>query len=541
MRPPYFVIRVSRGFFRHPKKGICHQNGNRYFLKPKMRYNSTSVNERQSQGGDMAVSKRANTAILIACCIAFGLYWGTSYVGFSNALLDLRLTAFVEVLARGISCILFALVLNKMKRVPLPLFIAMLVLQVFAITVKTTGIVSQGVMLPLAASISYSLYSGFLIVCSAYCLYSFSSHKSIYCIVPIGFIISYAYGMLIVAADAQPAVNALTGIAVPLIIYFPMRQKGFLSRMTPSTHVGADNFIARSKAWFRQHSESSPSFFFLGAIALFLILIGVWFRIGANIEGSLWLLSPQIGSWCIFALAVFLAVMAVTDGKVSIRSFSIGTLAAFLGVLILTAFFWNEATDLIRSFSSIWLVTFQSMLYVSCRSFGKTNVDRAIGLGAYQGIALVMLAIGNVIGLFFFENLALDKFSFMAFSFVFMLIFVVATVAEFYPLLKRTERAEKAAANDSTGTVGSVSENQTDRALASLCEKYGVTAREQDIIGRYSRGRSIASIADDLFLSKDTVKTHVKRTYAKLDVHNKRELQDAIGTEEKRLSTANRK
>ena len=126
-----------------------------------MRYNSTSVNERQSQGGNMAVSKRANTAILIACCIAFGLYWGTSYVGFSNALLDLRLTAFVEVLARGISCILFALVLNKMKRVPLPLFIAMLVLQVFAITVKTTGIVSQGVMLPLAASISYSLYSGF--------------------------------------------------------------------------------------------------------------------------------------------------------------------------------------------------------------------------------------------------------------------------------------------------------------------------------------------------------------------------------------------
>lgn len=483
----------------------------------------------------MAVSKRASTAALIACCIAFGLYWGTSYIGFSNALLDLRLTAFVEVLTRGIFCILFALVLNKTKKIPLPLFVAMLVLQIFAITVKTTGIVSQGVMLSLAASISYSLYSGFLIVCSAYCLYSFSSHKSIYRIVPIGFIISYAYGMLVVATDTQPIVNAFAGIAVPLIIYLPMRQKGFLSRMTPSTHVGAGGFIARSKTWVRQYTENSPSFFFLGAIALFLILIGVWFRIGANIEGSLWLLTPQIGSWCIFALAVFLVVMAVTDGKVSIRSFSIGTLAAFLGVLILTAFFWSEATDLIRSFSSIWLAAFQSMLYVSCRSFGKTNVDHTIGLGVCQGVALVMLAIGNVIGLFFFENLSLDKFSFMAFSFVFMLIFVVATVAEFYPLLKRTERAEKAAADNSNGAPGSASENQTDKALASLCEKYGVTAREQDIIGRYSRGRSIASIADDLFLSKDTVKTHVKRTYAKLDVHNKRELQDTIEAEKNQL------
>lgn len=483
----------------------------------------------------MAVSKRANTAALVACCIAFGLYWGTSYVGFSNALLDLRLTAFVEVLSRGISCILFALLLNKLKRVPLPLFVAMLVLQIFAIMVKTTGIVSQSVMLSLAASVSYSLYSGFLIVCSAYCLYSFSSHKSLYCIVPIGFIISYAYGMLAVGVDARPIANALAGIAVPLILFLPMRQKGFLSHTTSSTNNGADNLIARSKTWVQQYSESSPSFYFLGAIALFLILIGVWFRIGANIEGSLWLLNPQIGSWCIFALAVFLAVMAVTDGKISIRSFSIGTLAAFLGVLILTAFFWNEATYLIRSFSSIWLVTFQSMLYVSCRSFGKTNVDHAIGLGAYQGIALVMLAVGNVIGLFFFENLSLDKFSFMAFSFVFMLIFVIATVAEFYPLLKRTERAEKAAADGSGRLIERVSENQTDRALASLCEKYGVTAREKDIIGRYSRGRSIASIADDLFLSKDTVKTHVKRTYAKLDVHNKRELQDAIEAEEEQL------
>lgn len=478
----------------------------------------------------MAFLKNTNTAVLAACCLAFGLYWGTSYVGFSNALLDLQLTAFVEVFTRGASCILFALVLNKVRRIPVSLFGAMLVLQIFVVIAKTTGAYSSSVLFALAVSVSYSLYSGFLIVCTAYCLYAFSSYKSLYCIVPVGFIVSYAYGMLAVSSSLQPIVNAVAGIAVPLILYMPMRQKKFLSATMPTAQIGADAFPAEMKSWLRGRSDDSPSVYFLGAMALFLILIGVWFRIGANLEGSLWLLKPQVGGWCIFALSVLLVVMAATNGRVSIRTFSVGTLGAFLGVLALTAFFWNEATDFIKGFSSIWLVTFQSMLYISCRSFGKTNVDHAIGLGVLQGIALVMLAIGNVVELFFFENLPFDKFSFLAFSFVFMFAFAVATIAEFYPFLKKAEHLSKTAAHEPSGS-STPAEGDAEAALASLCNRFGVTAREQDIIGRYSRGRSIASIADDLVLSKDTVKTHVKRAYAKLDVHSRRELQDAIEAE----------
>lgn len=502
----------------------------------KMRYNSGSVEGRLSQGRAMTFSKSGNTTSLVACCIAFGLYWGSSYVGFSDALLDLRLTAFVEVFTRGASCILFALVLNKMRRIPLTLFIAMLVLQLCVVVVKTTGMMSSGIFLSLAVSVSYSLYSGFLIVCSAYCLYAFSSAKTLYVIVPIGFIVSYAYGMLAVASNIQPLVNALAGIAVPFILYLPMKQRRFLSRASSPVRISAEGFLVKVKSQIKYRSEEGPSFYFLGAIALFLVLIGVWFRIGANLEGALWLLKPQVGVWCIVALAAFLLIMAVTGGKVSILTFSLGTLGTFLGVLALTAFFWEEATDFIKGFSSIWLATFQSMLYILCRTFGKTNVDHAISLGIYQGAALIMLAVGNVVELCFFESLPFDKFSFLAFSFVFMFVFAVATIVEFYPFLKRP-RSMKNPVSDKAIDSSKVQIGEVDdtAALAALCNRLGVTAREQDVIGRFAWGRSIVSIADDLVISKDTVKTHVKRAYVKLDVHNRRELQDKIAAESVRL------
>jgi DNA-binding NarL/FixJ family response regulator len=53
------------------------------------------------------------------------------------------------------------------------------------------------------------------------------------------------------------------------------------------------------------------------------------------------------------------------------------------------------------------------------------------------------------------------------------------------------------------------------RALASLTE------RERDILLRLGRGRSNAEIAATLYMSVPTVKTHVSRILAKLDLNNR--------------------
>jgi DNA-binding NarL/FixJ family response regulator len=58
-----------------------------------------------------------------------------------------------------------------------------------------------------------------------------------------------------------------------------------------------------------------------------------------------------------------------------------------------------------------------------------------------------------------------------------------------------------------------------DPALAVRLER--LTDREREVLGLIARGRSNQEIADELFLSTGTVKTHVARVLAKLEVRDR--------------------
>jgi DNA-binding NarL/FixJ family response regulator len=58
-------------------------------------------------------------------------------------------------------------------------------------------------------------------------------------------------------------------------------------------------------------------------------------------------------------------------------------------------------------------------------------------------------------------------------------------------------------------------------ALQNDQSSEGLTAREIDILERIASGSSIAEIAQRLFISTHTVKTHVKNIYRKLEAHSR--------------------
>lgn len=62
----------------------------------------------------------------------------------------------------------------------------------------------------------------------------------------------------------------------------------------------------------------------------------------------------------------------------------------------------------------------------------------------------------------------------------------------------------------------------------SLSAEYGLTERETAILGLLAKGRDGRFIADEFVLSYNTVKTHIKHIYQKLDVHSRQELLDLI-------------
>lgn len=73
-----------------------------------------------------------------------------------------------------------------------------------------------------------------------------------------------------------------------------------------------------------------------------------------------------------------------------------------------------------------------------------------------------------------------------------------------------------------------------DAACDKLTARCGLTEREREVLGMLARGHNGYHIRDELTLSYNTVKTHVKRIYRKLDVHSQQELIDLVdaGTRE---------
>ena len=61
-----------------------------------------------------------------------------------------------------------------------------------------------------------------------------------------------------------------------------------------------------------------------------------------------------------------------------------------------------------------------------------------------------------------------------------------------------------------------------------LRQHYRLSARETEVMELIARGNSVARIAEELVVSENTIRTHAKRIYAKLDIHKKQELLDLI-------------
>lgn len=67
-----------------------------------------------------------------------------------------------------------------------------------------------------------------------------------------------------------------------------------------------------------------------------------------------------------------------------------------------------------------------------------------------------------------------------------------------------------------------------DERCFTLAEQYGLTEREKEVFLLLARGRNRDYIQEALFISKNTVKVHVKHIYQKMGVHSHQELIDTV-------------
>ena len=68
-----------------------------------------------------------------------------------------------------------------------------------------------------------------------------------------------------------------------------------------------------------------------------------------------------------------------------------------------------------------------------------------------------------------------------------------------------------------------------DAGCERLGAECGLTVREVEVLQMLVKGRSKSYIAETLFISENTVRSHSKHIYQKLGVHSKQEVLDLLG------------
>ena len=71
------------------------------------------------------------------------------------------------------------------------------------------------------------------------------------------------------------------------------------------------------------------------------------------------------------------------------------------------------------------------------------------------------------------------------------------------------------------------------RQCATVSARYRLSGREREVLAELARARTIASIAEELVVSENTIKAHTKSIYRKLGVHTREELLHRIEESER--------
>ncbi len=110
-----------------------------------------------------------------------------------------------------------------------------------------------------------------------------------------------------------------------------------------------------------------------------------------------------------------------------------------------------------------------------------------------------------------------------------VLMFALALVGTFF--LELRDQDTKWIFAELSGERSSAPEchRSIDERCDAVGEHHGLTPRELEVMKMLCKGRTKSYIAETLYLTENTVRSHTKHIYTKLNVHSKQELMDLVG------------
>ena len=159
-------------------------------------------------------------------------------------------------------------------------------------------------------------------------------------------------------------------------------------------------------------------------------------------------------------------------------------------------------------------------------SIGTLSSDIGKTIRAFA-IGTCCLDLGHIFGMILKKVLPLLKPDYMVFV-VFCLVYIVVVVGvtALYGFSSRKHKKQEAEESSNAEI------NQLLSALRIRCRtvalENGLTPREEDVLYCLAQGWSNNTIAEELSLSQNTIKTHIRHIYNKLDISSREEAQRKI-------------
>lgn len=160
-------------------------------------------------------------------------------------------------------------------------------------------------------------------------------------------------------------------------------------------------------------------------------------------------------------------------------------------------------------------------LWALCSYLARTGKEQRTELFAWWGLALFA---GQLVGFLASAAVGFQVLSGSDFCVIALFLLMLAS------LLIATDEGL-------WGEWGGVRPDDSDRpsafkaACESIVREHRLTPRERDVFVLLARGRNASFVAEQLVVTKDTVKTHSRSLYHKLGVHSQQELIDRVEAE----------
>lgn len=204
----------------------------------------------------------------------------------------------------------------------------------------------------------------------------------------------------------------------------------------------------------------------------------------------------------------------------------VGLLCAGLCVSIARAFFCRDTSRATLRTASIWAVCF-ALAVIGCLLLADIV---GIEVSLVYGLAMLVLApVTSVLLGRWLRNRDIAA----AVVYLQMHRMREKETGEIKSHDAKSEFAERVGldmlpALDADGILDKEAWRDTDFVCARAARTYDLTRREEEILCLLVEGKSFAAIAGELYVTDNTVKTHVQHIYRKMGVNRKQELSEKV-------------